>query len=281
MLSGDSTYPRGFVNQQPVHWGPRFGFAYDVFGNGKTAIRGGGSILYNPRISVWSPTSENPPAIFTPIEYYGTISTLLQTAGVLAPSNTNAFQENARTPRNYNLSLSVQQDLGHATLLSVSYAAVLGQNLQQSYAINTVPYGSEFQHIDPTTGTPLSDNFFRPLPGYNGVTYYANGFSSNYNGLFVTLNRRFAGLELGVSYSFSKYLDVNSGNTGIPLYQNMAQLELWFGLERPDPQPGYQLRVSHSQRHQSAAEPRDSSDTCSTDGICRGSHNSRPGCPPR
>jgi hypothetical protein len=99
---------------------------------------------------------------------------------------------------------------------------VLGQNLQLSYALNTVPYGSEFQHIDPTTKTPLSDNFFRPYPGYNNVTYYANGFSSNYNGLFVTLNRRFAGgLEMGVSYSFSKYLDVTSGNSGIPLYQNM------------------------------------------------------------
>jgi hypothetical protein len=233
VLSGDSTYPRGFVNQQPTHWGPRFGFAWDVFGNGKTAVRGGGAILYNPRISVWSATSENPPAILTPIEYYGTISTLLETAGVLAPSNTNAFQENAKTPRNYNASLSIQQDLGHSTLLSVSYAAVLGQNLQMSYALNTVPYGSEFQHIDPTVGTPLADNFFRPYPGYNGITYYANGFSSNYNGLFVTLNRRLmSGLEIGVSYAFSKYMDVTSGNTGIPLYQNMHNWN--YGVDSSD-----------------------------------------------
>jgi hypothetical protein len=221
VLSGDSTYPRGFVDQQPVHWGPRFGFAYDVFGNGKTAIRGAGAVLYNPRFSVWSATSENPPAIFTPIEYYGTIGTLLQTAGVLAPSNTNSFQENAKTPRNYNVSFDIQQDLGHSMLLSVSYTGVLGRNLQLSYALNTVPYGSEFQNIDPTTKTPLSDNFFRPYPGYNNVTYIANGFSSNYNGLFVSLNRRFSrGLQFGVSYSFSKYLDVTNGNTAIPLYQN-------------------------------------------------------------
>jgi hypothetical protein len=102
VTSGATNYPRGFVNQQPVHWGPRLGFAYDVFGDGKTAVRGGMAILYNPRFSVWNPTTENPPAILSPIAYYGTINTLLQTSGVLGPSNTNAFQLNAKTPRLYN-----------------------------------------------------------------------------------------------------------------------------------------------------------------------------------
>ena len=86
---------------------------------------------------------------------------------------------NAKTPRNYNGSFGVQQDLGAGFLLDLSYAVVLGRDIQQTRNINLVPYGAEFKHIDPTKGTPLADIFFEPYPGYSTITYYDDAYTSN------------------------------------------------------------------------------------------------------
>ena len=232
VLSGDKSYPRGFVDQQPVLYGPRLGFSLDPFGKGKTAIRAAGAVLYNMRVSKWSPTTNNPPAIFTPITYYGNMSTFLQSAGVLFPGNTNTFNRQNKTGSNYNFTLGVQQDLGFSTLLDVSYVGVLGRHITQTLGLNTPPYGARFaaQNQDPTSpGRPLPDNFFRPLPGYNGITFTDNAYTSNYNALLVSLNRRFSrGLQFGVAYTYSKFM----AYSGIPLYR---PLRIWsYGPDGSD-----------------------------------------------
>ncbi len=223
---GDKGVPTGFINQPGVLWGPRLGFALDVFGNGKTAIRGGGAILYNPRLSKWGNMVNNPPAVLTPITYYGDMRTFLQTSGVLSPSNTQGFNLNNKTPDNYNITLGVQQDMGHNMMVDVSYVSTLGQHIPQTLQINTVPYGTHF--LPQYTGG-VTDNFFRPYPGYNNVAWTDNAYNSNYHALLLSINRRFAnGLQFGFSYTFSKFLDY----TGIPIYQ---PLRTWsYGFDSSD-----------------------------------------------
>jgi hypothetical protein len=61
---------------------------------------------------------------------------------------------------------------------------------------------------DPTTNAALPDVFLRRYTGYSGVSNVNYGATSNFHSLQVMANRRFArGLQFGMSYTWSKWLD--------------------------------------------------------------------------
>lgn len=208
----DPNFPQGLRYDSGIKTAPRFGFAYDPFGEGKTAIRGGVGIFYqiHDRDNFGNGIVSNPPLRLDPQIFFGNVNNFISQAGFNFPSNTSGFDPNRPLQRITNFSIGVQQNIGFATVVDISYVGALGRHLLQRRNLNSIPFGSNFlpSNLDPTTGRPLTRAFLEPFVGYQNITYSEYSSNSNYHSLQVTANRRAAkGLDFGVAWTWSKSMD--------------------------------------------------------------------------
>jgi hypothetical protein len=214
-LAGENGYPRGLIDSYGLLFGPRFGFAFDVFGNGRTAIRGGFGKFYNrPNMSDnYIRFASQPPIVSNPTLFYGTLSGLLDSSGAVFPQAVNAFNRADRVPNVMNFSFSVQQDIGFNTVVDAGYVGSLGRNLLWLRNLNPIPFGANFNpaNADPSNpATPLPSAFLRPIQGYNDILMTEPGGSSNYHSLQVTARRRFSqSVQFGLAWTWSKAMGFN------------------------------------------------------------------------
>ncbi len=218
---GQGGIPKGFATHRYNNWAPRFGFAYDPKGDGKTSIRGGGGMFYE-RIRQATNNFDglgNPPLSYTPSVYVGNIDNLspaLVSSGVRFPVSLSTFDSAGQIPTIYAWSLGIQRELGARTSIDASYIGNLGRHLQYRRDLNMLPLGYTLQpgvlaSVNNTT------NALRPYKGYTNVNFTEYGATSNYNALQVRVSRRFAKAFTGnFNYTWSKvFSEVDNDTTGL------------------------------------------------------------------
>ena len=231
-----------FMPSDKNNFGPRFGFAYDVFGDGRTSVRGGygiyygriqSSTIYNALINTGNPGGQAQIALTStqagaPIFPNVLPSTAVGTVG----SAIQFFDKNFQAPKIHQYDFILEHQLMKNMAVSVSYVGSLGRNLPTFFDLNNVscsslatpfPAGSCPNGTLATftlSGGPLDGQTFTvpqyarfPAIGSQARTRIQSTVKSEYNALIFQANRRFTdGLQFQASYTLSRATDTNQNS---------------------------------------------------------------------
>jgi hypothetical protein len=245
----------GYGISQPykTNWNnfsPRVGFAWDVFGTGKTVLRSGFGMIYvQPSIRSFAFSGGglnlDPTSLIQP-GGNGTINSFLvegadpslihwNTTGPIFPVNSPtlsscsfntpcamfAVDRNLRTPYVLNWNLNLQQQLGANSVLQVAYVANRGDQLYSTIDLNQV--NTALDDGSEQKGRPLTASCPAPVglgignspcyPYISFLNYLGNQSTSSYQSLQTTFTHRYAnGLYLLAGYTWAHAIDT-AGNT--------------------------------------------------------------------
>ena len=254
-----SPYGNAINTVQKINLAPRFGWAYDVFGDGKTAFRGGYGWAYDSlETSYWETTDwGNPPSISTYSQTYANFDN--PTGGAtsstksVTPGTIQAVPLHLQTPYIQQYSMDLQHQFTPSFTFDLGYFGTHGTHLAGAIDIDQVQPNAWLGKVDPRTAntgcvpytgatisafiTTACDNVLnqiKPYLGYNAINAMRTIFSSNYNGLQTKVTKKFSGKSyIDANFTWSRDL-TNSPADYSGFIQNIYNINGDYGRASDD-----------------------------------------------
>ena len=247
----DSSIPQSGFPSRLFEYSPRLGFAYDLFGTGKTVIRGGYATYYYQASTEVGNAANGPAGSFsytTPNAFRGYTNDVTFTPPSSVAQNGSSIyamkQGDNRIPYVNDWNATISQALKYRSVIEFSWVGnrsvdeyLDGGNSNLGNLNNVAPGG--FFKPDPLTGRYISPsapgctgdvsiycaadpatyqptfqaNDFRPLRAYTNVYLLTHAPYSNYNSLQVSFQKQSGPVRFVSNYTFSKVLGIRDGGS--------------------------------------------------------------------
>jgi hypothetical protein len=201
-FSAGTPGPNKYLKNQNYHlFAPRLGIAYDVFGDGKTALRAGiGQFFQRDRSAIYT-MSANAPFALNASAYNRALDGASLTATQFSTSLTSALggvDPSNTTPNSWQWNVSVERRLAKETSLQISYVGNRAIHQLTTSDINEVPPDQWAACAFMT-----NCNALRPYPNDGFLTWWAHYGDANYHSLQTLFRGKVKGASINATYTYS------------------------------------------------------------------------------